>query len=208
MLATYLVLAPPPTALTVDGATTLAILRSAGIALLVTLLIGGALAMAAARNAATREKAEAAIGRRLPARLAALLTSFLRGMSGLRSTRAVAGILMSSLVLWGTVLVTYILLFEAMAIDVPWFESIPLLALLVVGAAVPTPAGIGAFHKVAQLGLVGLLGVANEPAVAYAIVSHAVAFLPLAAIGLVLLARAGLVTEVLGSMGRDLDTAK
>jgi hypothetical protein len=208
MLAAYLVLAPPPAALTADGATTLAALRSAGIALLATLLVAGILAMAAARSATTRERAEAAIERVLPGRLAVLLSSFLRGMSGLRSTTGVAGILISSAALWGTVLVTYVLLFRAMAIDVPWFGSIPLLTLLVIGAAVPTPAGVGAFHKVAQIGLVGLLGVPNEPAVAYAIVSHAVAFLPLAALGLLLLARAGLVTEVLAGIEGDAGAAK
>jgi hypothetical protein len=64
--------------------------------------------------------------------------------------------------------------------------------MLVVGVMIPTPAGVGSFHKAAQLALVGMWGVDNDLAVAYAIVSHAVAFIPLAIIGLIVMLREGI----------------
>ncbi len=204
LLAGYLVLAPPAVGLSPDGAATLGLLRTVGVGLLSALVALGVVAMLVARSSRIRERAATGISGRLPARLARLVTSFLRGMSELRSARAVAQILLSSIMLWGTVVLTYVLLFEAMALDVEWYGAIPLLTLLVVGAAVPTPAGVGAFHKVAQIGLVGLFGVPNDAAVAYAIVSHAVAFLPLAAVGLALLIRAGMAGQVLRDMGSNL----
>ncbi len=202
LLAGYLLLAPVPESLSADGAATMAVLRFVGTGLLAALALGGLVAMVAVRNAAIRRRAVAAVERLLPARVARVVVSFLTGMSGLRSRAAVARVFLSSMALWATVVATYVLLFHAARISVPWHGAIPLLTLLVVGAAVPTPAGVGAFHKVAQLGLVGLFGVQNDVAVAYAIISHAVAFLPLAAVGLVLIIRAGLVSEAFNTTGR------
>ena len=67
----------------------------------------------------------------------------------------------------------------------------PLIVIVVLGALVPTPAAIGSYHKAVQIGLATLLGVPNDVAVGYAIVSHAVAYLPSGSIGLFLLAREG-----------------
>ncbi len=208
LLAGYLLLAPAPTALTVDGAATMTVLRSAGMGLLAALAVGGVVGIAAARNTSIRRRVESGVERLLPAAAARVLVSFLTGMSGLRSRMAVLRVLLRSVALWATVVLTYVLLFAAVDIAVPWYGAIPLLTLLVVGAAVPTPAGVGAFHKVAQLGLVGLFGVDNDAAVAYAIISHAVAFLPLAAVGLVLLVRGGLVSETFRGLGRNLGAEK
>jgi len=208
LLAGYLLLAPAPSGLSADGAATMAVLRSAGMGLLAVLSLCAVVAIVAARNAATRRRVTATVERLLPASAAGVLVSFLTGMSGLRSRLAAAQVLLSSVALWATAVLTYVLLFAAVGIAVPWYGAIPLLTLLVIGAAVPTPAGVGAFHKLAQLGLVGLFGVANDEAVAYAIISHAVAFLPLAAVGLVLLVRGGLVSETFRGMGENLAARK
>lgn len=208
LLAGYLLLAPAPTGASAAGAATLAVLRSAGMGLLAALVLSGVLAILAARNASVRRRVTATVERLLPARAAGVLVSFLTGMSGLRNRTAAVQVLLSSVALWATVVLTYVLLFVAVGIAVPWYGAIPLLTLLVIGAAVPTPAGVGAFHKVAQLGLVGLFGVENDAAVAYAIISHAVAFLPLAAVGLVLLVRGGLVAETFRGMGENLAAEK
>ena len=60
------------------------------------------------------------------------------------------------------------------------------------GLSVPVPAGVGSYHKAVQLGLTGMLGVSNETATGYALVSHAVTLVPPALIGAFLLAREGL----------------
>jgi len=200
LLAGYLLWAPAPTAVSATGVTTMAVLRSVGMGLLAALALVGMVAVAAARNEPLRRRVEGMVERMLPAAVAGILVSFLTGMSGLRSRAAVAQVLLSSVVLWGTVVSTYVLLFAALGLGIPWYGAIPLLTLLVVGAAVPTPAAVGAFHKVAQIGLVGLFGVDNDTAVAYAIIGHAVAFLPLAAVGLILIVRGGLASEALRGM--------
>ncbi len=95
----------------------------------------------------------------------------------------------------------YVVLFWAFHIDLPAYASIPLVALLVAGVAVPTPAAVGAFHKAAQIGLVTLFGIDNDVAVAFAIVSHTIGFLPLGALGALLLVREGLTFAALRRLG-------
>ena len=121
LLAGYLLLAPAPTALSADGVATIAALRFAGMGLLAILACGGLVAIAAARNAATRRRVAAAVERLLPAKAARGLVAFLTGMSGLRSRTAVAQLLLSSVALWATVVFTYVLLFVAVGIAVPWY---------------------------------------------------------------------------------------
>lgn len=192
LLAFYLAFLPAPTSITAEGQAALEAMRSTGMLALTGLLVGGVLAILAMRSRTFRRRMEGWATRFLPGNLGSLAIAFLEGMSGLRSPWLVARIAASSLVLWGTILGTYVVLFRAFDLALPWYASIPLLALLVVGVMIPTPGGMGSFHKAAQIGLVGLWGVNNELAVAYAIVSHAAAFLTLGALGLVLLVREGL----------------
>jgi uncharacterized protein (TIRG00374 family) len=205
LLAAYLVLAPLPPTMNADGAATLAILRSVGMGLLLALLGLGIVALLVVNDDVRRARLTATVRRRMPAPVARLLVSFFSGMAGLRNPASIGLVMLSSLALWTTVTFTYVILFAAVDIAVPWYGAIPLLTLLVIGAAVPTPAGVGAFHKVAQLGLVGLFGVANDTAVAYAILSHAVAFLPVGAVGIALIVNAGMSSEVLSRLRKEPD---
>ena len=68
----------------------------------------------------------------------------------------------------------------------------PLIVMVVIGVMVPTPAAVGAFHYATQLALATLWGVPQEQAASYAIVCHAVVFVPITLIGIVLLSREGL----------------
>lgn len=191
LLGAYLALAPEPTALGAAGAGTLASLRSVGMILLAGILLTWVLLLLAVRQEHWLARLREVVRRLLPTRLASALAGFLGGMSSGRDVGLALRVMLASLLLWSTVVVTYVLLFHAIGLAVPWYGAVPLLALLVVGAAVPTPAGVGSFHKVAQLGLTGLFAVPNDAAVAYGILGHAVAFLPLAAVGVLLLMRAG-----------------
>ena len=60
------------------------------------------------------------------------------------------------------------------------------MALLVVGVAVPTPGAVGGFHEAFRLGATTFYGAPNDRAVGAAIVLHAVSFVPVTALGLVL----------------------
>ena len=84
------------------------------------------------------------------------------------------------------------MLFFAFDIDLPYYAVMPLMVAVVIGAMVPTPAAVGAFHAAALIALGTLWGVPNEQAVSYAIVCHAMAFGPITVIGIALLGREGL----------------
>ena len=95
---------------------------------------------------------------------------------------------------------TYWIMFAAFGIEAPFYAVLPLIVLVVIGVMVPTPAAVGAFHAMVQLALVTLWGVPNEQAVSYAILTHAMAFVPITAIGLVLLSREGLTVTSLDGL--------
>lgn len=203
LLAFYLTFLPVPPVVDPDGATVLDAMRTAGIGTLVVLVVLGVLTIFAMRSERALAALERLLRRWLPERLAGLAISFLEGMYGLRSPLLLVMISLTSLLLWLTILGTYVLLFHAFGIDLPWYASIPLLALLVLGVIVPTPGAVGSFHKAAQVGLVSLFAVDNDLAIAYAIVSHAVGFLPLALLGLLLLLSEGLSLASLERMGES-----
>jgi uncharacterized protein (TIRG00374 family) len=192
LLAAYLAFLPAPTGMSLEGRGVLDAMRGSGMLGLAGLLTLGVITVFAMRNRRFMAAVDRLIQHWLPERLALLARSFIHGMSGLRSLWLLAMISLSSLFLWLTILLTYIVLFRALGVDLPWYAAIPVLALLVVGVMIPTPGGVGSFHKAAQVGLVGLWGVDNDLAIAYAIVAHAVAFLPLALLGVIVLAREGL----------------
>ena len=67
--------------------------------------------------------------------------------------------------------------------DDPFTGSFLILALLVVGVAVPTPGAVGGFHEAFRIGATVFYGVDNDRAVGAAIVLHAVSFLPVTLLG-------------------------
>lgn len=207
LLAGYLAFLPPPVTVTDEGRLALDAMRTSGLAALVALLLGGVVSVLAMRSGRFRGRLEVGLMRLMPRRLGAVAVAFVEGMSGLRSPWLLARIAVSSLLLWSTILFCYVVLFHALHVDLPWYAAIPVLVLLVVGVMVPTPGAVGSFHKAAQVGLVGLWGVDNDLAVAYAIASHAVAFLPLGALGLALLVREGLSPAALGGLRTPTDVA-
>jgi uncharacterized membrane protein YbhN (UPF0104 family) len=67
-----------------------------------------------------------------------------------------------------------------------------LIALLVIGVAVPTPGAIGGFHEAFRFGTTTFYAAPNETAVAAALVLHAFSILPVLVLGLAFAAQAGL----------------
>jgi len=80
-----------------------------------------------------------------------------------------------------------------------------IVALLVVGVAVPTPGAVGGFHYFYRLGATAFFAASNDRAVGAAIVLHAVSFVPVAIAGLILLAQEGLSLSRLGTLARTSD---
>jgi glycosyltransferase 2 family protein len=136
------------------------------------------------------------VERLMPARLAAmvgrLLRMFAEGFGVLRRPERVLASLGWSLVLWLVIAAETWVVARAFDIQMPLVGAWLMLALLVVGVAVPTPGGVGGFHEAFRLGATAFFGAENNAAVGAAIVLHAASFLPVTLLGLWFAAREGL----------------
>jgi uncharacterized protein (TIRG00374 family) len=74
----------------------------------------------------------------------------------------------------------------------PWDSSMFFNAATTVGIAIPTPGGIGGFHKVSQYVLTTFYGFDIDTSVAVAVLFHIVGTLPVVLVGAVLFLREGL----------------
>lgn len=196
ILISYLLFFPLPVAIDAEAAAIVAAMRLSGIAALTGLVVAVAFLAGAQLMP---ERTDAVLARlfgwfpgALGERLLPFARSFLSGFAGIRSPRLIGTIILHSLLIWLNILVTYYVLLFAFDIVLPPHAVMPLIVMVVIGVMVPTPAAVGGFHVATQLALVGLWGVAADQAASYAIVCHAVVFVPITLVGIVLLLREGL----------------
>ncbi len=79
-------------------------------------------------------------------------------------------------------------------------------SMLVIGVAVPTPGGVGSFHEAYRLGVTTFFGASEDQAVAAALVTHLISFIPPVLGGILFMAQDGLSfgrLEDLASSARD-----
>jgi hypothetical protein len=112
---------------------------------------------------------------------------FLDGLRVLQRPRdllitAVASILMWYVICWQ---VRFTLL--AFDVDLPLRAAYLIVTLAVIGLAVPTPGGVGSFHKATQVGMTLFFGIGLNQATGIAIAYHAICFVPITIIGLLCL---------------------
>jgi glycosyltransferase 2 family protein len=154
----------------------------------------------------TLKSLQAVLQRVLPARFAEAGTRFLRtfanGLAIVRQPRRLAVALMLSVPLWLSIAAAIWCVSHAFHIQLPFVGSFLVMALLVVGVAVPTPGAVGGFHYFYRLAATAFYGAPNDRAVGAAIVLHAVSFVPVAVVGLALLAREGMSLASVGSVVR------
>ena len=154
----------------------------------------------------TLNSLQAGFERVLPVRLAATGIRFLRtfadGLAIVRQPGRLAVALLLSVPLWLSIATGIWCVSRAFHIDLPFMGSFLVMALLVVGVAVPTPAGVGGFHYFYRLAATSFYAAPNDRAVGAAIVLHAVSFVPVAVVGLVLLAREGISLAGVGTVMR------
>jgi uncharacterized membrane protein YbhN (UPF0104 family) len=81
---------------------------------------------------------------------------------------------------------------RAFDIAMPFAGSFLLQALLVIGVAVPTPAGVGSYHAAYRYGVTTFFGAPEDKAVGAAIVVHAISFFPIVLAGVIFMAQDGL----------------
>lgn len=144
---------------------------------------------------------------KLPARLARsslrFFGAFADGLAVLedRSNLTRAGAL--SLALWLNISLAFWLGARAFAIEFPFGATFLVVGFLTVGVALPTPGAVGGYHVMCALALTLLFGVDESGAKAAALVTHAIAFLPVSLLGLFFFTREGLTFREMRSFGHS-----
>jgi uncharacterized protein (TIRG00374 family) len=179
----------------------LATSAAAGAALVVCFVLAGR--PAALARLSTR--VERVLPPGIAHRLAHVVQLFADGLAVVRQPRRLLVILLWSVPLWASIAAGIWLTSRAFLIDVPYTGAFLLMALLVVGVAVPTPGAVGGFHAAYRIGVTSFYLAAPDRAVAAGVVLHAISFVPVTLLGILFMAQEGL---SLGGMRQMFGTAK
>jgi hypothetical protein len=125
-------------------------------------------------------------------RLAGYATTFSGGFAVARAPQALAAAVFWSFLLWLVIAGEVWLVAMAFGIYLPFAGSFLVLALLTIGVAVPTPGGVGSYHEAYRIGVTMFFGAPNDAAVAAALVTHAISFIPVILVGVLFMAQDGL----------------
>jgi glycosyltransferase 2 family protein len=155
-----------------------------------------AVSLLMARDPAPLVRVCARLTRALPAGPAAfiegLITKFARGLGTIRRPGRLLGALAWSFPLWLSIAMSIWSVAVAFRLAVPFTGTFLLIALLVIGVAVPTPGSIGGFHEAFRVGVTTFYGVRDGAAVGAAIVLHLITIAPSLLLGLLFAAQEGL----------------
>lgn len=124
-------------------------------------------------------------------RVASFLHHVLDGLEVLRTPRRLFEIGIWSLGLWFVIGWQLVFLAWAFGFQMNLGEAFIVVAVSVIGLAVPAPAGVGGFHWAIRFGLTQFMGVSVSTATAYALVHHAICFFPITVLGLAYLGAVG-----------------
>jgi glycosyltransferase 2 family protein len=134
--------------------------------------------------------------RLLGKRVGSLVGDFLQGMKGINRAGALLPVCLLSLLCWFFHGLYFFLLFEALDLELSFGAALIIQMVIGLGVILPAAPGyIGNFEYFTVLGL-GLFGVAQEVAFAYALLAHICQFIPVTAVGLVFAVRNGFQIEV------------
>lgn len=114
----------------------------------------------------------------------AFLGHFLDGLRVLQRPGQLLLTLAASAAVWGVIYWQLQVSLAALGVTLPLRACFLLVALSVIGLAIPTPAGVGGFHAALQFGLTSFFAVDLATATGVAIVHHAACFLPITLLGL------------------------
>jgi uncharacterized protein (TIRG00374 family) len=135
--------------------------------------------------------------------VANFLNHFLDGLRVLQRPRDLLVAIGASLLLWYAIYWQVKLTLSAFGLDLPLRVAYFLVTMAVIGLAIPTPGGVGGFHKATQIGLTAFFGVGLNQATAVAIVYHAICFLPITVIGLLCLPLVGVRLREVDSLASE-----
>jgi uncharacterized protein (TIRG00374 family) len=160
----------------------------AGAALLVLFVLAGD----PQRLRQTMERLERVLPSALAGLIARVAEKFARGLAAIRSPVRVLVALIWSFPLWLSIALGIWAVAIAFRLAVPFTGSFLLVALLVLGVAVPTPGYVGGFHAAFRYGATAFFGAADDAAVGAAIVLHVLSIAPALLLGLFFAAQEGL----------------
>lgn len=192
----FVVWPPAMVALDADARANLELLSLSGSVVGAGLVVGTLVLLAMLRfQDRFVELATAPLGRWLPRwqrPVGTFLHHFLDGLSVIKRPRDLAITVASSLLLWYVIFWQVRFTLLAFGLDLPLRVAFFLTTLAVIGLAIPTPGGIGGFHKATQIGLTSFFAVDLATATGIAIVHHAICFIPVTVIGLLCLPLLGI----------------
>jgi uncharacterized protein (TIRG00374 family) len=152
----------------------------------------------------------AALARMLPGKMSGrvgrLAHAFSSGFAAARSPRELIFAMGWSFALWVVIAAQAWTVTIGFGIPMPFSGTFLLQAMLVIGVAVPTPGGVGSFHEAYRLGVTTFFGASGDQAVAAAIVTHLIAFIPPVVGGILFMTQDGLSfgrLEDMASSARD-----
>jgi uncharacterized protein (TIRG00374 family) len=112
---------------------------------------------------------------------------FLDGLRVIQRPRDLVITMAASVVMWYVIFWQVRLTLLAFDVDLPLRAAFLIVTLAVIGLAVPTPGGVGGFHKATQVGMTMFFGIGLNKATGIAIAYHAICFVPITIIGLLCL---------------------
>ena len=132
----------------------------------------------------------ARIFRILPAKLEAKMTrfaeTFTAGLAVLVDATSFVKALFMSIAVWACIAAAFWLGALALGVEFPFGDTFLVIGFLTLGVAVPTPGAVGGYHYMCALALTKLFDVDPGVAGAVALVNHAIAYLPVTAVGILL----------------------
>lgn len=145
-----------------------------------------------ARLARAVRRIEQAVPSALAALVARTAEKFATGLGALRRPGRLLVAMAWSFPLWLSIALGIWGVAVAFDLRIPFAGSFLLMALLVIGVAVPTPAYVGGFHEAFRIGVTAFYGASDAKAVGAAIVLHALTIGPSLLLGLYFAAQVGL----------------
>lgn len=114
-----------------------------------------------------------------------------------------ARVLLFTLGIWTCLTGQFILVLYSVGHPLPYVASFLVTGMTILGLWIPTPGGVGGFHKAAQMALTNFYGFNVSASVAVAIVFHLVGTVPVVLTGFVLFAREGMSVKQLARIGES-----
>jgi hypothetical protein len=116
---------------------------------------------------------------------------------------AFAKVIVLTIITWACLSSQFWFTSLAMSHQLPFLSCFFLTGVSIVGMMIPTPGGVGGFHKVVQVALIQFYAFGIDDSVALALVLHLVGTLPVLIVGLALVVKEGLSMGQLAKIGES-----